>query len=144
MGVEVNYAVVLVAGVVSIVAGAIWYVLFAKLLLKIRPLSPAEQQELQKQMKLSYGVGFLLTLVMAEVLFHMVVATESFTHAGPVANALITALFIYIGFIVPVQANHIIFGNYGALSKKIKLFAINTGGQLVSLLAMAIVIGLMK
>lgn|SRR5690242_13109069 len=144
MNVEVNYLTVLVAGLASIVVGGVWYALFGKLLQKIRPLTPAEQQGLKKQMKAMFGVGFLLTLLMAYVLFYVVKMSESYLDLSPVLTALATGCFMYVGFVVPVQANHIIFGNYGALSKKLKLFVINTGGQFVSLLAMALVIGLMK
>ncbi len=144
MNIEVNHMVVLIGAVASTVVGTIWYVLFAKLLQKIRPLSPAEQQEFKKQMRLTFGVGFLLTLLMSEVLFHFVVLAQSFADMSPVRSGVATAFFVYLGFVMPVQANHIIFGNYGKLSKKLKLFAINTGGQLVSILAMGIAIGLLK
>lgn len=144
MNIEVNYTAVLLAAVVSMIVGAVWYVLFGKLLQKIRPLSAAEQLEFKKQMKVTFGVGFLLTLLMSEVLFHFVAMTQSITHLGLVQSGLATAFFIYLGFVMPVQATHIIFGNYGKLGKKFKLFAINTGGQLVSLLAMAATIGLMQ
>jgi dipeptide/tripeptide permease len=143
MNIEVNYTAVLIAAVVSMIAGAVWYALFNKLLQKIRPLSDEEQLEFKKQMKVTFGVGFLLTLVMSEVLFHFVAMTEMLAHLGLVQSALATVFFIYVGFVMPVQANHIIYGNYGKLSKKMKLFAINTGGQLVSLIAMGITIGLM-
>jgi len=144
MNIEVNYVAVLIAAIASMVAGAVWYVLFAKLLQKIRPLTAEEQQQAQKQMKAMFGVGFLLTLVMSEVLFHIVAITQDVSHLSPVMNGFLTAFVIYIGFVVPVQATHIIFGNYGDLAKKLKLFGINTGGQMVSLLAMGATIGLMR
>ncbi|HSX17010.1 MAG TPA: DUF1761 domain-containing protein [Patescibacteria group bacterium] len=144
MSVEVNHVVVLVGAVASLIVGAAWYVAFGKLLQKIRPLSPAEQQELKRQTKITFGVGFLLTLLMSEVLFHFVVLSQNFTEMGPVQSGVVTAFFVYLGFIMPTQANHIIFGNYGKLPKKLKLFAINTGGQLVSTLAMGLTIGLLR
>ncbi len=144
MNIEVNYVAVLASAIAALVAGAVWYIIFAKKLLQIRPLSPEESQVLQKQQQLMYGVGFVLTLVMAEVLAHVAGAAQMASHLDPVVNGLVTAAFMYIGFVVPVQANHILFGNYGSMSKKLKLFGINTGGQLVSLLAMGAVLGIMQ
>lgn len=131
---------VLVAGIAATAVGIVWYVLFAGLLKKIRPLSPAEEQQAQRQMRVAFVVGIMLTLLMAVVLFHFVTISDTFP-ANAIVNGFITALLAYLGFVLPVQATHILFGNYGELETKFKLLGINTGGQLLSLLTMGVVIG---
>lgn len=132
---------VLVAGIAATAVGVSWFVLFAGVLKKIRPLTPAEEEQAQRQMGIAFAVGVLLTLLMAVVLFHIVTISDAYP-AIPVVNGLLTALWVYVGFVMPVQATHIVFGNYGELETKLKLFGINTGGQLLSLLTMGVVIGL--
>ena len=131
---------VLVAGIAATAVGILWYVAFAGVLKKVRPLSPAEEQQAQRQMKVAFGMGILLTLLMAIVLFYFVTISDAYP-ASAVVNGLITALLAYLGFVLPVQATHILFGNYGEFGTKFKLLGINTGGQLVSLLTMGVVIG---
>ena len=131
---------VLVAGIAATAVGVIWYVLFAGALTRIRPLSPAEEEQAQRQMRVAFVVGVLLTLLMAVVLFHFVTFSDAYP-ANAIVNGLITALLAYLGFVLPVQTTHILFGNYGELETKLKLLGINTGGQLVSLLVMGAVIG---
>ena len=133
---------VLVAGIAATAVGSAWYLVFAGLLQRIRPLSPAEAQQAQRQMRVAFGVGVLLTLLMAVVLFHFVTISDAYP-ANAIVNGFITALLAYLGFVLPVQATHILFGNYGEMGTKLKLLGINTGGQLVSLLTMGVVIGLM-
>ena len=62
-------------------------------------------------------------------------------HHVAVGFGVFTALLAYLGFVLPVQATHILFGNYGEFETKFKLLGINTGGQLLSLLTMGVVIG---
>ena len=131
---------VVVAGLAATAVGVIWYVLFAGVLKRIRPLSPAEEEQAQRQMRVALVVGVLLTLLMAVVLFHLVTISDAYP-ANAIVNGLITALLAYVGFVLPVQTTHILFGNYGEMGTKLKLLGINTGGQLVSLLTMGVVIG---
>lgn len=132
---------VLVAGIAATAVGVIWYVLFAGVLRNIRPLSPAEEEQAQRQMRTAFAVGVLLTLLMAVVLYHFVTTSDVYP-ANAIVDGFLTALLAYLGFVLPVQATHILFGNYGEMDAKLKLLGINTGGQLLSLLAMGAVIGL--
>ena len=142
--IDVNFWVILAAAVASMVAGAVWYMAFDKVLRSVRTLTPAEEKHLEQQKGPMFGIGFVLTIVMAFVLFCAVTIAQKFYGMSPLWGAVSTALWLYIGFIVPVQASHILFGNYGEMHKKAKLFGINTGAQLVSLIAMSLVIGWLK
>src|SRR6476659_7608283 len=115
---------VLAAGVAATAVGVIWYVLFAGVLKRIRPLSPAEEEQAQRQTQVAFVIGVLLTLLMAAVLFHFVTISDAFP-ANAIVNGFITALLAYLGFVLPVQTTHILFGHYGELETKLKLLGVN-------------------
>ncbi len=144
MNVEVNYISVLVAGVGAMLAGALWYVAFGKALSRIRPLTPAQAAQIQKDSKKMYPIGFLLSLLTAYVLFYLMVMAKDFYGWGAVHAGVVSAFWAYLGIAMPVQAAHILFGNYGPLSQKIKLFGINTGAQLLTMLVTGLVLGIMN
>jgi len=140
MNIEVNYVAVLLAGVASMVVGFLWYspILFAKPWMKLMGYTAKSMGETQQKMAKSYSLSFLLSLVMAYVLSHVMTFSSSYLHYAPVASGLTTAFWMWLGFVMPVQATDVLFGG-----KSGKLFAINTGYQLVSLLVMGVVIGLL-
>lgn len=137
MNVEVNYIAVLLAGVASMVVGFVWYspLLFAKRWMKLQGHTEASMKAAQKQMGMMYGLSFVLALVTAYVLYHVMALSENFFHYPMLQTGLTTAFWSWLGFVAPVQATDVIFGN-----KKWELFGINTGYQLVSLLVMAVVL----
>lgn len=85
-----------------------------------------------------YGLSFVGSLVTAFILTHFIGYAQSFYGMSPLTTGLITAFWGWLGFVAPVQMTDVIFG-----SKKWSLFAINTGYQLVSMLAMGAIIGLL-
>ncbi len=139
MNIEVNYVAVLIAAVASMVVGFVWYspVLFAKQWIKLtgNDMKPANNAEMAK----TYGLTFVLALVTAYVLFHIFTLSMSFFNHSNLTTGLTSAFWVWLGFIMPVQATDVLFSK-----KPIKLFAINTGYQLLSLLAMGVVIGLLR
>ncbi len=137
MNIEVNYIALVAAGVVSMVVGFLWYgpMLFAKPWMKLMGHSAETMKKAQKEMGKYYALSFAASLLTAFVISHTLTLSENFYHYPPLSTALNTAFWVWLGFVMPVQLTDTIFG-----SKKWKLFAINTGYQLVSLLAMALVI----
>lgn len=140
MNVEVNYVAVLLAGVASMAVGFLWYgpMLFAKPWMKLMGHTKETIEAGKKDMGKMYGISFVLSLVMAYVLSHVMTFSENYYHYEMVTTGLTSAFWMWLGFVMPVQATDVLFGG-----KKWKLFAINTGYQLVSLLAMGVVLGLM-
>ena len=140
MNVEVNYLAVLVAGVVSMAVGFLLYstVLFAKPWMKLMGYTKESMEKAKKGMAKMYTLSFLLSLVMAYVLFHIMAFSTNYYHYPPVMTGLTSAFWVWLGFVMPVQATDVLFGG-----KTWKLFWINTGYQLTSLLAMGVVLGLM-
>lgn len=140
MNVEVNYLAVLLAGVATMVVGFLWYgpMLFAKPWMKLMGHTEKSLEKEKDAMGKTYTISFLLALVTAYVLSHVMTFSENYFHYPQLMTGLTSAFWMWLGFVMPVQATDVLFGG-----KKWKLFAINTGYQLASLLAMGVVLGLM-
>ncbi len=140
MNIEVNYLAVLLAGVATMVVGFLWYgpMLFAKPWMKLMGHTKESLEKEKTNMGKTYGMSFVLALVTAYVLSHVMSLSQNFYHYNPVTAGLSSAFWMWLGFIMPVQATDVLFG-----SKKFQLFLINTGYQLASVLVMGLVLGLM-
>lgn len=137
MNIDVNYIGVLVAAVVSMVVGFLWYspVLFGKPWMKLMGYTADGLKKAQKEMGKLYGVSFVLSLITAYILTHVMALSINFYHYSALSTGVISAFWMWLGFVMPVQATGETFGG-----KKWKLFAINTGYQLAAMLVMGVVI----
>lgn len=140
MDVSVNYLAVILAGVGATVLGFIWYspILFAKPWMKLMGYTQAGLKEDQKNMSKYYLVSVILSFVTAYVLSHVMTLSDNFFHYPALQTGLMSAFFMWLGFIMPTQATGTIFGD-----KKWALFGINTGYQLASVLVMGVVLALL-
>ncbi len=140
MVVTVNYVTVLIAAVVSMVVGFVWYspVLFAKPWMKEMGYTASSMKNMQKKMAPMYALSFVASLLMAYVLYHSAVMGGYFLGTSGLTVGLQAAFWSWLGFIMPVQLTDVLFGG-----KSWKLFFINTGYQLASILAMGFVLGMM-
>ncbi len=139
MTVEVNYLAILIAGIVSMVIGFIWYgPLFSKPWMKEMGLTRESMKQDQSRLGKIYAISFLLSLLTAYILTHVMTFSENFYHYAPMQTGLSTALWMWLGFVMPVQATDVLFGG-----RSFKLFAMNTGYQLAALLGMGITLALM-
>lgn len=140
MNIEVNFVAVLLSGVASMILGFMWYgpMLFGVAWMKERGLTKASLSKAQKEMGKLYGLSFVVSLVTAFVLSHVMSLSNSFYGYPMLTTGIMTALWMWVGFMMPVQLTGTIFGN-----KNWKLLAIDTGYQLASLLSMALVLSLM-
>lgn len=139
MNIEVNYLAILLAGVASMILGFLWYspILFGKQWMKLRGFTPETLKKAQKEMGTLYGISFVVSLITAYVLSHVMTMSGSFFGYPKIMTGLNTAFFMWIGFMMPVQLTATIFGN-----KQWALFGIDTGYQLASVIAMALVLSL--
>lgn len=139
MGVEVNYITILVAAAVSMMVGFVYYSPFVlgKQWMKLMGYTKDDMKPEGPAMIRVYGTSFVLALVTAYVLFHVFTLSINFFQYDRLSTGLMTAFWMWLGFVMPVQTTDILFGK-----KPVSLFAINTGYQFVSLLAMGAVIGL--
>lgn len=136
--IEVNFLAVIVAALVSMAIGFYWYSSygFGKKWMKLSGISPQEQKEKGKgkqDMTRSVILGFAATIVTALILSHF---SSVFGVAG-ITDALTLAIGIWLGFQAPIMLNTVIWEQ-----KPWKLYAINAGYQLVSIVVMAVIIGL--
>lgn len=137
--INVNLLGVLLAGVVSMIVGFAWYspMMFAKPWMKAMGYTQGSLKKAQKEMGMLYGLSFLVSLLGAYVLSHVMALSMNFYHYGSVSTGLTTAFWMWLGFIMPVQLTGEIFGG-----KNWQLFAINTGYQLMAMLLMGVTVGM--
>ncbi|HLB60162.1 MAG TPA: DUF1761 domain-containing protein [Patescibacteria group bacterium] len=138
MDITVNYLAVLIAGVASMAVGFLWYspAMFAKQWMKLSGINEKDINQKQKEMGKLYGLSFALSLVTAYVLFHVMAMSRAVFDYDPVMTGITSAFWMWLGFVMPIQMTDFIFQG-----REMKLVMINTGYQLISLIAMGIVIG---
>ena len=137
---EINYLVILLCGVIAMVIGALWYgpVLFGKAFLKANDwpewesMDEAEKEVKKKEMLWLYLLQFLFTLLQLFVLSNMI-------NYWADAEAMILAFFIWLGYIMPTIAGNLIW-NMTTPKKRLTLFAIMSGYQLVCIIVFAYIL----
>jgi len=121
--IDINYWAVLVAALVNMVVGSIWYskALFSKQWMKLT----GRKMEDMSGGGLGYGVTIISALVQAWILAHFVAYAGSTT----VGDGLVTGFWLWLGFVAVTTAVNFVFeGRSWALWK------INAGYFLVVLL----------
>jgi hypothetical protein len=138
MEMKINIAAVLVAVVVNFVLGFIWYTpLFGKIWGKEMGYDPDMKADKGVMFK---GMAFMIigNFLFAWVLAHNIAAWQfvpGIKEMGPLSNALTSAIFTWLGFYLPGQLGATVWENHSW-----KLFGINTGYHLVSLLVVALIL----
>ena len=138
MELKINMVAVLVAVVVNFVLGFIWYTpLFGKIWGKEMGYDPELKPEKYVMLK---GMAFMIigNLLFAVVLAHNIAAWQfvpGIKEMGPLHNALTAAIFTWLGFYLPGQLGATVWEK-----NSWKLFAINTGYHLASLLVVAFIL----
>jgi hypothetical protein len=133
----VNLWAVLVSAVACMAVGFVWYspVLFARrwmVLMGYDPDDKAKIAEMQKSAGPSYALSLVASIVSAAVLGKIIaVATIDTPLYG-----MKVGLAVWLGFVTTVQLTGSLFSRQPA-----KLYAINTGYQLVCFLAMGAIMG---
>jgi uncharacterized SAM-binding protein YcdF (DUF218 family) len=133
----VNLWAVLVSALATMVVGFVWYspLLFARpwmVLMGYDPDDKAKLAEMQKSAGPSYMLSLLASLASAAVLGKIIaVATINTPLYG-----MKVGLAVWLGFVTTVQLTNSLFSR-----QPTKLYAINTGYQLVCYLAMGAIMG---
>lgn len=136
----VNLWAVLASAVATMVLGFLWYspVLFANPWMKLMGYDPndkAKMAEMQKSAGPSYGMSFVASVLSAAVLGKIIAIAS--VHS--VLYGMKFGLAIWLGFVTTVQLTNALFSRQPA-----KLYAINTGYQLVCYLAMGAIMGVWR
>ena len=140
---EVNLLAVLVAGIVPMIVGVLWYgPLFGKRWLQLVETTAEEIQEKGINPLKTYGVSFLLALVTAFILAQLFAgmggAARVVSIAGKSGDALAgvyLALMALIAFILPVGYQSVAYEE-----RKAGLFWLNLGHNGVALLGQAVIV----
>jgi hypothetical protein len=129
--VTVNYLVVLVSAIVSMIIGSIWYspAVFGKQWMR---LVGKTQEDIQKMNKGPvYGGMFLLALVLAYVMSHII----DFAQATTISRGLKTGFWTWLGFVATTKGAEYLF-----LGKPRTLYMIDVGYHLVEFLVIGALI----
>ncbi|MEX0649461.1 MAG: DUF1761 domain-containing protein [Candidatus Andersenbacteria bacterium] len=130
---DVNWVAVVVAAVISIVLGFLWYskVLFGKQWQAEHGWSDSDLKKKQKDMGPSYGLMIVGSLVAAYVLALVVRAFS----ASTTGNGVSIGFWVWLGFVATTQLGKVLWEG-----KSWKLFSIDTGYSLVSYALMGAVL----
>jgi hypothetical protein len=132
----VNLLAVLVAAIATMVVGFIWYspILFARpwmVLMGYDPDDKAGLEEMRKSAGKNYATAFVLSLISAFVLGKII----QITTVNSAIYGMKIAFAVWLGFVTTVQLTAVLFAR-----KPFKLYAIDTGYQLVCYLVMGIIL----
>lgn len=131
---NINWLAVLVAAILRLVVGSIWYspIAFVKPWQALTGVTP---ESMRAGLGKAIGVDIVLSLVMAFVLYHAVMYATGL--APTIASGVIVAFLNWLGFVV---ATHLPLWAYE--NRSFKLISIGTGSNLVSMLLMGALFGL--
>ncbi len=137
---NVNLLSVLAAGIATMILGFVWYspALFAKPWMREMGYDlndKAKLKEMQKSAGPTYGIAFLAGLVSAFMLGKIL----SITPIDTALYGMKLGFGVWLGFVATVQLTGALF-----MKSSMKLFAINTGYQLVCYLVMGAILAVWK
>lgn len=139
MEVDVNYLAVFLAGVASMAVGAAWYArsVFGNQWIRLAKVNMNRHMSTMDNIRI-FGLTFIASLVMAYVLAHVTFLSNDFFGGSFLSSALTTAFWLWLGFTAARFLTHDLFeGRPG------KLTVLTVGNELATVMAMALVIGLM-
>lgn len=141
--VPVNYLAILLAALSSMFVGFLWYgPLFGKEWSKLMGWSQKDLDKIKKEkgseMNKLYAMQFLGSLVMAFVLAHALYFAKSYLGDSP-TRGLETGFWNWLGFVAPITMGSILWEG-----KPLKLWLINNGNYLATLLVMGEILHLLK
>ena len=138
MELKINFVAILVAVVVNFIVGFIWYTpLFGKIWGKEMGYDPDMKPDKSVMFK---GMAFMIigNFLFAGVLAHNIQAWQfvpGVKEMGQLSNALSAAIFTWLGFYLPGELGATVWQKHSW-----KLFGINTGYHLASLLVVAFIL----
>jgi hypothetical protein len=137
--VPVNYLAVVVAAVVNMVLGFLWYgPVFGKQWMALSGFSQADKEKAKaKGMNKEYTLMTVGSLVMAYVLSHSLVFASTYTETAGVAAGVMVGFWSWLGFVAPVTISSVLWDG-----KPWKLWFLNAGYYLVGLVVMGVILAL--
>ncbi len=132
--VEVNVWAVLVSAIVVWILGSLWYspILFGKMWMKLSGFKESDMRKAKKKgMIKEYIIMLVGSFITAYVLAHFV----SYTNSTTILDGGVLGAWLWIGFIAPIALGMVLWEG-----KPVKLYLINTGYYLVSLVIMGAIL----
>lgn len=128
-----NWVTVLAAAVASMVLGFLWYspILFGKEWMELSGLTKTDMERAKKKMFLTYGVASVVAVITSFVLKQFI----DLFYIVNLFDAVQLAFWIWFGFVATTLVGSIFYEG-----KSWKLFVINSGYQLASIILMAVVL----
>lgn len=139
MEVEINYWAVLLAGLSSMVVGAVWYTpaVFGKAWAKMAKVDIAKKIGVSESV-IIYGLAFAASLITAYVLAHVTFLSHYFFSHSYLEDALATAFWLWLGFTAMRFLVHDLFEGRRKL-----LTLLNVAHEFFTIMIMALIIGVM-
>lgn len=130
---SINWLAVLVAAIVRIVVGSVWFspIAFVKPWQQLTGVTP---ESMQRGLVRAIVIDFILSLVMAFVLYHAVMYATGM--APSILSGATVGLLNWLGFVL---ATHLPLWAYE--NRPLKLISIGTGSNLVSMILMGALFG---
>jgi hypothetical protein len=140
MSVDVNWLAVVLAAVSSMVVGSIWYMpgVFGNAWMKMTKSKMGKGASGAK-MAWMYGSVFVASLATAYILAHVTFLANQFFQNSFLEDSLMTAFWLWFGFTAARIYVHDTFEE-----RRKKLTMLNAMHELVTVLVMALIIGLIK
>lgn len=108
---EVHFLPILVCAIISLILGSLWYgPIFGKTWMRLMKVDedcmsdPIKRKAAQKQAMPLYILQFVLSLVQIWVLANFIVS-------GSTSSGIVTSIWIFIGFILPMAAQGSMWNN---------------------------------
>jgi hypothetical protein len=133
---EINWLAVLVATASSMLVGAVWYArkVFGQRWMRLANIDEAATQQ---GAAIAIVITILVSFVTASVLAGSAALAQNFYHGNFLVNCLVTGTFLWAGFTASRLITHDLFERRPA-----NLTILNLAHELVTILVMALVIGL--
>ena len=136
--IEVNYIAIVIAAVLSMGLGMLWYgPLFGKPWQAMMGITPESMKTMALSPMQAMVGGFITALVMAYVPEYALYFASAYLGVSGVSAGLSTGFWNWLAFVMPVTAGVFLWEG-----KPFKLFALNAGYFLVSLCLMGIVLSM--
>lgn len=128
-----NWLAIIIAAVASMAVGFLWYskILFGNEWIELSGMKKGDIDQSKKGMAKTYSISTLAAFVTAFVLKQFI----DLFYIVSYIDALQLAFWIWFGFVATVMVTNVLYNK-----QSWKLFVINSGYQLASLMVMAVIL----
>ncbi len=132
-----NILAVLASAVFAVVLGGLWYgPVFGKMWMKLIGMTPEKMKAMPLSPVVAMLGGLITAFLMAYVLAHGIIFGNAFTNMSGIEGGVTGAFWYWLGFAVPLTGGAFLWEG-----KSWKLWVLNAGYYLVSLLGMGAILG---